>query len=71
MLNSEIWLMLAFLVHMWLVSRFVVMHTFKSTDNHRPYHLKWLMLVFFLPYLGYLLYFYITAGYNRGNAADS
>jgi len=38
----------------------VVLHTFKRTDNNRPYHLKWLMLVFFVPFLGYGLYFWLT-----------
>lgn len=59
-MNEELLLMILFLAHLWLVVRFVVIHTFKRTDNNRPYHLKWLMLVFFVPFLGYGLYFWLT-----------
>ncbi|AWO00378.1 hypothetical protein DLD77_00980 [Chitinophaga alhagiae] len=60
--NAEIWLTLLFMVHIWLVVRFCVLHMFRQANN-RPYHLKWLMLVFFLPYLGYGLYFWLTRRY--------
>lgn len=60
--NQETWIMLFFLLHMWLVVRFCILHMFRQANN-RPYHLKWLMLVFFLPVIGYLLYFWLTRHY--------
>ncbi|RPE12200.1 hypothetical protein EGT74_01190 [Chitinophaga lutea] len=60
--NTEIWITLLFMVHIWLVVRFCILHTFRQANN-RPYHLKWLILVFFLPYLGYALYFWLTRRY--------
>lgn len=60
-MTEELILMIIFLAHLWLVVRFVVLHTFKKPGNNRPYHLKWLILVFFLPFIGYALYFWLTS----------
>ncbi|GEP98765.1 PLDc N-terminal domain-containing protein [Chitinophaga cymbidii] len=60
--DSEIWITLFAMIHIWLVVRFCVLHTFRQANN-RPYHLKWLMLVFFLPIIGYALYFWLTRRY--------
>ncbi|MGX5817396.1 PLDc N-terminal domain-containing protein [Chitinophaga lutea] len=62
--HREIWIMLLFIAHMWLVTRFTIRHIFKQSDDRRPYHLKWLMLVFFLPFIGYGLYFWLTRRYT-------
>ncbi|MBO9155176.1 hypothetical protein ACFOTA_23400 [Chitinophaga sp. GCM10012297] len=64
MFDQEIWLTLLFMLHIWIVVRFVVQHTFKQGGNRRPYHLKWLMLVFFLPFVGYGLYLWLTRNYS-------
>lgn len=61
--NTDILIAFFMLMHMWIVVRFCVQHTFRQEDNHRPYHLKWLMLVFFLPFIGYPLYLWLTRRY--------
>lgn len=63
--TAEIVFMLLALLHMWLVVRFCILHMFREIEN-RPYHLKWLMLVFFLPVIGYGLYFWLTRNYSAG-----
>ncbi|RAJ05005.1 hypothetical protein LX64_02158 [Chitinophaga skermanii] len=63
--NTEWWLTILFMLHIWLVARFVVMNMFRKATNKRPYHLKWLLLVFMLPYLGYFLYFKLTSSYQQ------
>ena len=68
MFDQEIWLTLLFMLHMWIVVRFVVQHTFKRSDNRRPYHLKWLILVFFLPFIGYGLYLWLTRHYSSSSS---
>lgn len=60
---TDIILMILFMLHAWIVVRFCVQHTFRQPENNRPYHLKWLMLVFFLPFIGYLLYLWLTRRY--------
>ncbi|SIN64105.1 hypothetical protein [Chitinophaga niabensis] len=63
LLMKEAFITLFAMLHLWLVVRFCVQHTFKQSDNPRPYHLKWLILVFFLPFVGYGLYLWLTRGY--------
>lgn len=69
MFDQEIWLTLLFMLHIWIVVRFVVQHTFKQGSNRRPrpYHLKWLVLVFFLPFFGYGLYLWLTRNYSSSS----
>lgn len=61
--DTEIWITLFAMLHIWLVVRFCVSHTFRRAGNTRPYHLKWLILVFFLPFAGYALYLWLTRRY--------